>query len=135
MPGAAKTTNGAPGVRSRQAESASSGPIPAGSPMVIASGAVSPVMRGARGPFRPTGQRSKADVRPYIAQRAQLELNHQHLVAHRGVQNGGTAGERFEDRGLGDIGGVRYIERRARVFVAETERIAGRKENRRRLSQ
>ena len=37
-PGAAKTTNGAPSVRSRQAASASSGPIPAGSPIVIASG-------------------------------------------------------------------------------------------------
>ena len=43
-PGAAKTKNGALLVRSRHAASASSGPIPAGSPIVIASGGLSPVM-------------------------------------------------------------------------------------------
>ena len=43
-PGAAKTKNGALVVRSRHAASASSGPIPAGSPIVIASGALSSVI-------------------------------------------------------------------------------------------
>ena len=44
MLGAAKTKKGASPVRSRHAASASSGPIPAGSPIVIASGALAPVI-------------------------------------------------------------------------------------------
>ena len=61
-PGGANTTKGAPGVRSRHAASASSGPIPAGSPMVIANGGLSPVMFEA--PRASSPARRSADQRP-----------------------------------------------------------------------
>ena len=88
--GAARTKNGTPPVRSRQAASASSGPIPAGSPIVIASGALSPVFTAeAASQFR---RCADADVRLDVAERAQHELEHQRLVACRRVIDDGAAG-------------------------------------------
>ena len=75
-PGGARTKNGAsPRALARHAESASSGPIPAGSPIVIARGGLSPVMQSA--PALVSLKRSKADVPLDVADGAQDELEHQ----------------------------------------------------------
>src|ERR1700733_15980332 len=137
IPGAAKTTNGALGVRLRQAASASSGPIPAGSPMVIASGGMSSVMLKAPRAASPgrTARRSEADVRLHIAKRAQHELNHQRLVARRRVHNDRTARECGEGLRLADARRISEGECRAVVLVADAKRIADRIGDRGRLSQ
>ena len=73
-PGGARTKNGAPPrALARHAESASSGPIPAGSPIVIARGRLSLVMECA--PALAV-KLSKADVPLDVADGAQDELEH-----------------------------------------------------------
>src|SRR5208282_2644303 len=89
--GEARTKKGgAPATRARHASSAISGPIPAGSPIVIARGGLSPVMNALR-PLRV--RPSKADVPLDVADGAQSELEHQRLLAHGRIEDDGSAGE------------------------------------------
>src|SRR5208283_4634370 len=108
----------------------SSGPIPAGSPIVIASGARSTVMTGA-----PTGSgaSSNAGVGLDVAERAQHQFEHQGLAARRRIVVERPAGSVRERHWRADARRIADGERRALVLVADPDRIADRIEHRRLL--
>ncbi len=91
--------------------------------------------QGSEGGVSPSWRRSEADVRPHVAERAQLELNQQRLGARRWVCNDGAAWELLEGQRLTGVGRIRDAERGALILVAEAERIADRIEDWGRLSQ